>query len=246
MYNKLKQLVKRLLPKRFLFHYEGAFRFVFYQFYRGSQYQCVVCEKGLRQFIRLQNDDQLCPNCGSISRNRRLWSMLTAEFLKGRKSILDFSPSRSLYRTLKSKHIPGYISTDLSGDFIADRAYDITQIDAPNETFDLILCYHVLEHVEKDRQAMKELYRVLQHGGVCLIQTPFQAGATYEDFSITSEEERLKHFGQKDHVRIYSVEGLKERLSQAGFEVEIRLYKEKEDNVYGYSGEEVVLGCLKK
>ncbi len=112
-----------------------------------------------------------------------------------------------------------------------------------NNAFDLIICYHILEHIENDSQAMIELQRVLKPNGSCIIQTPFKEGDIYEDFSIKSPDERLKAFGQKDHVRIYSVEGLQQRLKENGFQdVEIKTFPA--EGRYGFM-EETVLICKK-
>jgi SAM-dependent methyltransferase len=245
MYNKTKQIIKALVSKSFLFKYEPIFRSVLYQFYRGKVFQCKICNKRLRKFIQLENDDKLCPNCGSLARNRRLWDILSSKFLNEKLNILDFSPSRCLYRILKNNPSITYSSTDLSGDFLSDHKFDITNIDSQNETYDLIICYHILEHVENDNQAIKELYRILKPKGVCIVQTPFKQGDIYEDFSIRSDEGRIKYFGQSDHVRIYSVQGLKERLTDHGFQVEIKEYSEDANNIYGYPKEEFVLFCKK-
>lgn len=245
MYLKIKQLIIGLIPKKIIFKYELIFRTLLYQFYKGKKFQCNICNKGLNRFIKLDNGDQLCPNCGSISRNRRLWSILNEGFLNNGSTILDFSPSRCLYRVLKRNSSLKYTSTDLSGDFLSDYKYDITQIDASDDKFDLILCYHILEHIENDDKAINELHRLLKPDGVCLIQTPFKDGGIYEDFTIKSETDRLKHFGQKDHVRIYSVLGLKERLIHNGFKVEVKEYEEVEENKFGFNKKEVVLKACK-
>jgi ubiquinone/menaquinone biosynthesis C-methylase UbiE len=136
-----------------------------------------------------------------------------------------------------------YTASDLSGDFIAGKAFDITDIQAEDHSYDLVICYHVLEHVEDDTQAMKELYRIVKPGGHCIIQTPFKEGDIYEDFSIRSPQERLQHFGQDDHVRIYSIEGLKGRLEAAGFKVDIRSFREEASNSHGYKNEDTILIC---
>lgn len=244
MYKEIKRLLKIIIPKRTLFKYEPQIRFILYQFYKRNNFQCNICDKGLRKFIP-HHEDKLCPNCGSLSRTRRLWTILQTEFLKEGTKILDFSPSRSLYRVLKKRFSIAYSSTDLSGDFLSDYHYDITRIDSQNETYDVIICYHILEHIENDSLAMRELWRVTKNGGCCIIQTPFKDGSIYEDNSIKSPKERLKHFGQKDHVRIYSVNGLKQRLTDIGFRVEIREYHEEIDNTFGYQTNEIVLICTK-
>lgn len=92
---------------------------------------------------------------------------------------------------------------------------------------------------------MSELYRVLKPNGYCIIQTPFKDGDIYEDLSIDTEAERLKHFGQEDHVRIYSVAGLQSRLEQTGFKVDVRTYTEQPDNYHGFDEYETILVCTK-
>jgi SAM-dependent methyltransferase len=185
----------------------------------------------------------MCPKCGSLKRDRRLYFILTSDYLKDNTKILDFSPSRCLYRKLKpNKHIE-YISSAYAGNFFADKNEDITCINEPDNTFDLIICYHILEHIENDILAMSELYRILKRNGYCLIQTPFKEGDIYEDSSITSEKERIKHFGLSDHMRTYSVDGLHKRLESVGFTVNIQRYAK--NDYYGFQ-EETILFCTKK
>lgn len=222
MYQTLKNIISNIIPRKFLFEQEENFRRLYAVFYIGNQYQCTICKTNLKKFIGLSNGDSMCPNCGSLQRNRRLWQLLETEFLTPNSTILDFSPSRCLYRKLKKTPNINYQSTDLSGDFIADFQFDITSLKIANNSYDLIICYHILEHIPDDIAAIKELYRVMKPEAKALVQTPFKEGEIYENYNIISEEERLLHFGQKDHVRIYSVTGLKKRLESCGFHVEIR------------------------
>lgn len=243
MYNVLKSVAKNILPKNILIRYEESFRKFLAPMYRGENCKCNLCEKRLKNFALLKNGDKICPVCGSISRTRRLFMLLNDEFLFPNAKILDFSPSRVLYRNLKNRKDVAYFSTDYENEFLADYRYDITKIDAENNKFDLITCYHILEHITEDQQAMNELFRVLKNGGIALVQTPFKEGEIYEDYSIVSPEERLKHFGQDDHVRIYSVSGLENRLKKAGFSTEVRVLDE--DNYQGFAKKEVVIVCKK-
>ena len=110
-----------------------------------------------------------------------------------------------------------YITTDFEDEFIAQHKYDICNIPQPDASFDLIICYHILEHIPDDLKAMQELSRVLKPNGICLIQTPFKSGSTYEDPRIITPEDRLEHFGQEDHLRIYSIANLLQRLKNNGF-----------------------------
>lgn len=239
VYSNVKEILLRILPKAVLFRCEPLLRFIYYLGFMGNTYQCRVCGKTLRAFVKAGNE-RICPRCGSLPRTRRLWQILETGFLHESTRILHFSPSRSIYRLFKRSSF-NYISSDLSGDFLADAAYDITQIDAPAESFDGIICYHILEHITDDRKAMQEMHRVLKPGGFAIIQTPFKAGTIYEDKRINTPSAREIHFGQDDHVRIYSVEGLKTRLEAAGFQVEVRNFQEAPDNRYGFRPQETVL-----
>jgi SAM-dependent methyltransferase len=246
MYREIKSILKTLIPKQFLFRHEPKLRFLLYQFYKGSALECRLCGKKLRKFVLLEDGEKLCPYCGSLSRTRRLWDILqTTGLLKEDISMLDFSPSRSFYRVLKKRIDVHYSSTDLSGDFISDFQYDITNIPVEAGTYDLIICYHILEHIPEDTKAMQELHRVLKSGGTCIIQTPFREGEIYEDPSIDNDQDRIKHFGQSDHVRIYSAAGLKDRLENTGFQVKLREFTDPEDKRFGYKSKEKVLICTK-
>lgn len=243
-YQHLKKIIKGLFPERLLFKYELPLRKIFALALLGGNYQCTLCKSKLRQFIKLDSGDKLCPICGSLPRHRRLWALMQeAISLQGR--LLHFSPSRAMWRVLKKKGSLQYITTDFEPSFFVDQRYDITAIDLENEQVDLIICYHVLEHILDDQKAMEELHRILKPGGTIFIQTPFKEGAIYEDFTITNPEERLKHFGQADHVRVYSINGLKNRLEQTGFKVLIKNFIEAPENEFGWKEKEAVLICTK-
>ncbi|MEO1260506.1 MAG: class I SAM-dependent methyltransferase [Bacteroidota bacterium] len=243
MYRFLKNIAKVLLPEKWLLENETAIRKLYAFRYRGNRYHCNICENGLSRFIPLKNGDLLCPFCGSLPRNRRLWQLLQEEsYLKGR--VLDFSPSRCLHRKMENLSAIEYISSDFVGEFKAAKNHDITQIDEPDTSFDVVVCFHVLEHVTEDRKAMQELFRVLKPGGKALIQTPFKDGDIFEDVTIRTPLERLKYFGQEDHVRVYSVQGLKKRLEQTGFAVQVLSFAEKE-NPMGMKKKESILIATK-
>lgn len=224
MYLTLKSLLSKIIPQTLIYKNENFIRRVFSFFYIGNSHQCTICKIKIRTFIRNQRNDLLCPNCGSLPRDRRLWQIVEKYFLKDNNKILDFSPSRCLSKKMKSVSHINYMSSDLSGNFNADFKYDITNLEIETNTLDLVICYHILEHIDNDLQAMSELYRVLKNNGKAIIQTPFKEGEIYENKAITLPEERLLHFGQEDHVRVYSVDGLKSRLINAGFRVEINNY----------------------
>ena len=248
MYQTAKSLVRALLPQPVLLRAEVGLREVLYRLrYKGSRFACNICTAQLSGFVALPNGERLCPRCGSMPRNRRLWQILTKEITLSGKTVLDFSPSRCLFRAMQQQNIGEYLSSDFENEFIADVRYDITAIPEPDSRFDLVVCYHVLEHIAADAQAVCELYRVLRRGGVALIQTPFTDGTTYENPSIVSPEDREAHFGQRDHVRIYNAADLSARLRSVGFEVEQRVYATLAESEIknGFSVGETVLICRK-
>jgi len=113
-----------------------------------------------------------------------------------------------------------YVTADLESP-LAKIKMDIHQIPFEENTFDVVICNHVLEHVQKDILAMKEINRVLKKNGWAIMQVPFMGknlDYTYEDPSIRHPAEREKVYGQRDHVRIYGKD-YPERLRMAGFKV---------------------------
>ena len=238
MYKLLKTIFNTVFSKKLRYQLEPVLRSSYSIFKKGKNHFCVICNFESSSFELLQNNDLLCPKCGSLARDRRLWQILNEKFIKSNINVLDFSPSRTLYRNWKKEVDLKYISSDLSDNFIADVAYDITNIPQEKDQFDLIVCYHILEHVIYDAKAMSELHRVLKPNGTIILQTPFKEGAIYEDYTITSEADRLVHFGQIDHVRYYNVDGLKKRLENAGLKVQVHQYER--DNYLGFSNEVIL------
>ena len=162
----------------------------------------------------------MCPRCLSLERHRLLWLFLIRELrIKEKKlSILHFAAEPSLRARLQS--LPGirYLAADLSP-MQGQAAVDIAALGLKPESFDLILCCHVLEHIPEDRAALLELFRVLKPGGTAVLQVPLAGESTDEDSRITDPGERLRRFGQEDHVRLYGRD-VENRIEQAGFDVE--------------------------
>ncbi|MBN1416958.1 MAG: methyltransferase domain-containing protein [Bacteroidales bacterium] len=222
---------------------EYMLRFLYSFFFRGTAVKCVVCNASLSRFIELPSGDLLCPRCGSLPRHRRLWMLLHEyDFLNNSIRILHFSPSRILRKKMQQLVPASYITTDYDPEAYTDKHYDITHIFEPPESFELIICFHILEHITDDAKAIHELYRIAKKGAIVWIQTPFKEGDIYEDARITNPAERLLHFGQEDHIRIYSVEGLSKRIQEAGFEVNILQFSD--DKSLGLK-EEIILRCVR-
>ena len=119
--------------------------------------------------------------------------------------MLHIAPEPCFLKRFESIHKENYVTADLESP-LAKVKMDIHEIPFPENTFDVILCNHVLEHVNDDIKAMKEINRVLKPGGYALMQIPFFSPVpetTFEDNSISDPREREKIFGQDDHVRKY-------------------------------------------
>ncbi len=245
MYNLFKKVFTMIVPKDWIQNHQSTFRKLLYIFYWGNKYQCNICLKKLRSFIQTKDENTLCPYCASLSRTRRLWDIIEKFYLKENLTVLDFSPSKSIYQKWKSLNGLNYYSSDYENEFVADYKFDIRNITMPDQFFDLIVCYHVLEHIEDDQSAIQELYRVLKNRGTCIIQCPFKEGDIFEDFSIRTEADRLTHYGQKDHVRIYTAQALKQRMQKAGFNVEIKTFSNEDPNIHSFKRNEQVLICSK-
>lgn len=163
-----------------------------------------------------------CPHCGAPDR-ARLYKLYLDRYPPGRQGekILDIAPDPLLGPYLKSQPNVNYRSADISGDHVDDNV-DITAMTVYRDnSFDFILCSHVLEHVSDDAKAVAELFRVLKPGGKAIVMVPIllTIDETDEDEAVVSPTERLSRFGQEDHVRLYSKKGFISRLSAANFVV---------------------------
>ena len=120
-----------------------------------------------------------------------------------------------------------YTTADLISPW-ADIKFDVHDIPYDENSFDVIICNHVLEHVLNDKLAISELFRVLKKGGTLIAQVPLDLNlkATFEDPSIIDKAERKKVFGQYDHVRIYGKDYF-DLLDSAGFESHCISFTEK-------------------
>jgi len=136
------------------------------------------------------------------------------------KKMLHVAPEPSLTAKFEAAPNIEYISSDLDPK-AAMIQMDITDIHLPDNSFDVIYCSHVLEHVPDDRKAMRELARVLRPNGWAILAVPFfRKDKTFEDPSITSEADRDRVYGQSDHVRAYGPDFV-DRLRESGFDVTV-------------------------
>ncbi len=201
--------------------------------YRGSNYVDPIDGKHFRSFLPYgyenPRDNVLSPSTLSLERHRLLWLFLKSDtdFFTAPLKVLHFAPEQAFYQRFRKLKNIDYTTTDLHSP-LADVKADICNLPFKDNSFDVILCNHVLEHIPNDTKAMQELHRVLKKGGWGIFQVPqdLDRSVTFEDNSITDQKERAKIFGQYDHVRIYG-EDYFDKLRDIGFFVEEVNYTSK-------------------
>ena len=193
----------------------------------GPKNTCPICgERSVfRTAGRKPRPRGACTVCGSLERHRLLYLYLEqkTDLFEAELSVLHFSPVRGLAKALKAKQNLNYVVSEY--DRPADLQLDLTDLALPDDSWDVLICYHVLEHITEDRKAMSEMYRVLKPGGWAVVQVPVREQPdSLEDPSIQRPEQREQMFGQHDHVRYYGWKDFADRLEQAGFEVTIERF----------------------
>jgi len=193
---------------------------------RGDRYKDPIDGKRFRSFLpygyESPRENVLSPSTLSLERHRLLWLYLknNTDFFIAPLKILHFAPEQAFYQRFRQLKNLEYTTTDLNSP-LADVKADICDLPFDDNSFDVILCNHVLEHIPDDTKAMQEMYRVLKKGGWGIFQIPqeLERDKTFEDDSITDRKERAKIFGQYDHVRIYGRDYF-DTLRHIGFTVE--------------------------
>ena len=224
------RLVLNAVPRPILQRVAGWAVPVLGLFYAGKGRKCPICGGEKRKFLPYGygkvREDALCPKCLSLERHRLLWHNLMnnnseRERIKNLPTILHIAPEVCLMREFKRIYLSApqnYITADLESP-LADMHFDVQQIPMADSSVDIIICNHLLEHVESDHKALKEMYRIMRPGGLGIMLAPidYTLETTFEDDTITDPKQRAEVFGQYDHRRIYGKDYL-ERLRAAGFE----------------------------
>lgn len=247
----LISLLIRYVPRKYLQLVSGAGLKVLGFFYRGSNVECPICSHHYSKFLpygRINpRANALCPNCQSLERHRLIWLYLEnkTDFFNRRQKVLHIAPEACFMKKFEAVHKDDYITADIESP-LAKVKMDIHDIPFTENTFDVVLCNHVLEHVKDDIRAMSEIRRVLRPGGYAVMQVPFFSPVpekTLEDPGITGAREREEAYGQDDHVRKYGKD-YPERIEKAGLNARTSSYSAelpKEDiQRFGLSAGEVL------
>jgi SAM-dependent methyltransferase len=274
MSSKLKTFAKQLVPERYrLLRYELYEKLRYYPellFSLGDGLECMFCGSHFRRFLPAGFDyevlrerkvigasyhaNDLCPRCKSNARERLVYLYLkneTSLFNDSSVRLLHMAPEPNLARVLGGLDRIKYVSADIARDDTSIKC-DLLQMPFPKGTFDVIVCNHVLEHVSDDGAAMAELFGLLSPGGWAILQVPIALALkqTDEDPTVNSDEERIRRFGQRDHVRLYALNDYVKRLGAAGFFVRIEPYpRQLTPEIvarYGLITDEIIFHCSKR
>ncbi len=243
---KLFKIILNTIPRPLLIRLSYLVRPILAFFLKGNIYIDPIDGRSFKSFLPYgygnQRNNVLSPSTLSLERHRLLWLYLKNEtdVFDTNKKVLHFAPEQAFYKRFKKMNNLDYTTTDLNSP-LADVKADICNLPFADNSYDTILCNHVLEHIPDDTKAMYELYRVLKPGGIGIFQIPqdLTREFTFEDNSITDKKERARIFGQYDHVRVYGRDYFN-KLRSIGFKVDEVDYTAK------LSQEEIIKYCLAK
>jgi len=204
------------------------------------RFTCPICQyRGI--FISVGRPtrwDCRCPQCGSRERHRLTWLWLhqTGKNAFDGKKILHFAPEKIWMRLMRDN--PLYETADLLQKGVTHQV-DFTKVPLPDHSYDVVMAHHVLEHIDDDTAAMRELFRLLRHDGIAVLSVPINTSRerTHEDFSIMDPAGRRKHFGGTDHKRFYGLD-FADKLQNVGFSVETFRMSPHDEAKYGMQNDE--------
>lgn len=197
----------------------------------GRRVRCPLCGWSFRHFIEggrslRRKDAGYCPRCNSKVRHRWLWMQLAPTLQEHDASTLDLlhvAPAHASHRALTRLPFGSHVTVDVEPSRRTTVVADITSAGLRASAFDLVICMHVLEHVDDDIAAIAELHRVVRPTGLVAIGVPVRVDtSTIEDPNVTDPRDRAELFGEPDHRRWYGTD-IVERLETAGFAVQAEL-----------------------
>jgi len=184
---------------------------------RHKKVQCNICAWRGSDFYPnvgwgYNEKSVLCPGCDCLSRYRSLAIILwtRTSFFATDSYVIEAGPSRNFQKYCLLQKNGNYVSFDIRNS--AMEKADITRMHYKNDIADYFLCFHVLEHVENDLQALGEIHRVLKPEGIAILQVPI-------DYNIVQTYE-YSGANPRDvgHLRRYGRD-FAQRVSSCGFAV---------------------------
>lgn len=245
--------VIRYIPRKHLQLFSHFFLRILAVFYKGNQVSCPICKNSLRKFLpygRKARENALCPHCLSLERHRLMWLFLQQEtpFFSRPLKVLHIAPELCFIDRFEALINLEYITGDIESP-LAKVKMDIHQIPFEDSSFDVVFCNHVLEHVDSDILACKEINRILKQNGWGIVQSPvYNMDKTLENRSVTDPVERERIYGQRDHLRKYGKD-YHRRLRESGLQVEenhfVRSLDRETRRKHGLAENEVIYYCTK-
>lgn len=251
----LISFILRKIPRKYIQYVSHYFLRVIAIFYYGNNVECPIDGRTYRKFLpygRLESrPNALCPSSLSLERHRLMWLYLQhkTDFFTRQIKLLHIAPELCFIHLFEKMKNIEYLSADLDSP-LAKVKMDVLDIPFEENTFDVVFCNHVMEHVKSDIKAMMEIFRVLKQGGWAIIQSPVYPylEETLEDPGITDPSERERIYGQNDHLRKFGRD-YGDRLRKAGFKVtEVDYAKELSEAVqkrYALPEDEIIYLCEK-
>ena len=183
---------------------------------------CPICDWSGNSFSPGGGENKIrfdcrCPNCGSFERHRLAYMVANQLVELDYSKVLHVAPEKPIESFLRSKS-EDYLSIDLFNPAMAKM--DITNLKLESNSKTLVWISHVLEHVEQDTLAIKEISRVLKPAGIALVQVPIWREKTFTDPNVKTKEDRQRTYFQSDHVRLYGLDIL-DLFTYSGFENKI-------------------------
>lgn len=251
----LISIATRFIPRHYLQKVSHLFLLLIAPFYRGNNFEDPIDGKTYRKLLpygRLKSrQNALAPYSMSLERHRLIWLYLKnkTNFFTDKLRFLHIAPEYCYKGRFKKMENLDYITGDLISPW-ADVKMDVLDIPFEENAFDVIMCNHVLEHVDDDKKAMQEFYRVMKPGGWGIFMVPidYEREETLEDSNITSPQDREKYYWQSDHLRLFGRDYGK-KLASVGFNVKeddyMQEFTEEEKIKYAFPAKEIIYYCEK-
>ena len=225
MMKLLISIATRIIPRHYLQHVSHFFLRIFSLFLRGNKFEDPINGKTYRKLLpygRLKpRENAIAPDSLSLERHRLMWLFLKnkTNFFTDNLKFLHIAPEYCFIKIFKGMKNLDYLTADLISPW-ADVKMDVHNIPFEENTFDVVICNHVLEHVDDADKVMKEFYRVMKPGGWGIFQVPidYNNSVTIEDRSVTDPSERERLYWQSDHLRLFGRD-YGDKLTTAGFRV---------------------------